>query len=40
MIDHPTLRAASVPILIKPFLPSTLQEIVKQVLETCMTRSC
>jgi DNA-binding response OmpR family regulator len=33
MIDHPTLRAASVPILIKPFLPSTLQEMVRRVLE-------
>jgi CheY-like chemotaxis protein len=31
-IDHATLRAASVPILIKPFLPSTLQEMVRQVL--------
>lgn len=30
LIDHPTLRAASVPFLVKPFLPSQLRALVRQ----------
>ncbi len=30
VVDHPTLRAASVPIVVKPFLPGVLQDLVAQ----------
>lgn len=30
VIDHPNLRAASVPFLVKPFLPSQLRALVRQ----------
>lgn len=30
LIDHQTLRAASVPFLVKPFLPSQLRALVRQ----------